>query len=90
MTQFGVEVGHRLLGPLVIVEIAFEALQRDAQYIAVMQTRSKAALAEAQPYAMEALHIFRPEARRMRAQVNEKRRLLGGQNLEGEGMARFG
>ncbi len=82
MPQFRFDVGHGLEPTRFVIEIALQALQGNAKDVPVVDAGAELAFAETPPDMVKTVDIFRPEAGRMRAKVDEERGPAGEQVLQ--------
>jgi hypothetical protein len=69
LAQLAIQIFESFVAP-VILQIFFQPAQRDTDDIAVMQLRAKNTFAQSQPQHVQAVEVFRPEARWVRTQID--------------------
>src|SRR5438552_2157820 len=66
-------ISQRAFTPRGILQVLLKPTQCSADHIPMMELRAERALAQRQPQLVQTVQIFRPEPRRMRAQIDEER-----------------
>ncbi len=79
LLHFRIDIGQHIPA-LFGVQLLFEPPQRNSDHITVVKLRARPARAQFQPQPMHQIDILRPQARRVRTQIEKQRLARVGQN----------